>query len=119
MLGIQAGQTGATGDDRRFAARFKVDLKVRVQIRSGATLRTVHAQASDLSLGGLAMYLPADLALGETIELEFTLPYTSSPVTVLAIVRNRRSYQYGVEYVNLLPSIAVAIRRACVSLALV
>jgi c-di-GMP-binding flagellar brake protein YcgR len=119
MLGTQAGQAHATGDDRRFTARFKVDLKVRVQIRSGSTSRTVHGQASDISNGGLALYLPADLTVGETIELEFILPYTTSSVTTLAVVRNRRSYQYGVEYVNLLPSAGAAIRRACVSLALV
>jgi c-di-GMP-binding flagellar brake protein YcgR len=107
------------GEERRFTARFKVDLRVKAFVRGARLERVVHGQASDLSLGGLSLFLPTDLALGEVVEMELTIPFTASPVRILTVVRNRRSYQYGVEFSNLSADTAAAIRRACVSLALV
>jgi hypothetical protein len=67
----------------------------------------------------MAVYLPAELVMGETIELEVSLPYTTLPLKLTAAVRSRRSYQYGVEYVNTTANAAAAIQRACASLSLV
>jgi c-di-GMP-binding flagellar brake protein YcgR len=105
--------------NRRLAARYTVDLRLRAQVRVENKPKTVHGQASDLSLGGMAVYLPLELPVGDKIEIEVTLPYTTAPAKIDAVIRSRRSYQYGVEFVNPSASANSAINRACASLALV
>ena len=119
MLGNYSASVASPAVNRRHAARFKVDFRLRAQISNGVDKRTVHGQANDLSAGGISVYLATDLALGEVIELEFTPPYATRPVQVNGIVRNRRSYQYGLEFTKVSATSAGAIQRACVSLALV
>ena len=114
-----AVQQQTMSQERRQSNRYSVEVRLRAHIRCSGTMRTVHGQGSDISGGGMAVYLPHELAVGETVELEFTLPYASEPLKVLAVVRSRRSYQYGVEFTNLSAGAITAIKRACASLALV
>ena len=115
----QAVQPQSMSNERRQASRYSVEARLRARVRCSGATRTVHGQGSDISTGGMAVYLPYELAVGETIELEFALPYASEPLKVLAVVRSRRSYQYGVEFTNLSAGVLSAIKRACASLALV
>lgn len=106
-------------DEKRRWTRYAVDVQVRAVVRTAGQSRTVRGRGSDISVGGMALYLATDLVIGEVMEVEVTLPYATAPFQALAIVRSRRSYQYGVEYVNLSPAGKAAIQRACSSLALV
>lgn len=115
----QAVRQQTMSQERRQSSRYCVEARLRVHVRSGGASRTIHGQGSDISAGGMAVYLPYELAVGETVELEFTLPYASEPLKALAVVRSRRSYQYGVEFTNLSAAALAAIKRACASLALV
>jgi PilZ domain len=72
-----------------------------------------------VSMGGMAAYIAAELVMGETIELDVTLPYSTCALRLRVVVRSRRGYQYGVEYVNVTSASSAAIQRACASLALV
>jgi c-di-GMP-binding flagellar brake protein YcgR len=115
---VQA-QSESMSHERRTSSRYSVEARLRARVRCSGEARTVHGQGSDISAGGMAVYLPYELEVGETVELEFTLPYASEPLKVLAVVRSRRSYQYGVEFTNLSAGATAAIKRACASLALV
>lgn len=114
-----AKQAVPAKDEKRRWTRYGVDVQVRAVVRSAGQSRTVLGRGSDISVGGMALYLATELVIGEVIEVDVTLPYATAPFHALAVVRSRRSYQYGVEYVNLSPAATAAIQRACASLALV
>jgi len=118
-LGMQQGEHGAVYDEKRRWKRYQIEVNLRARVRSAGEAKLIHGQGSDISIGGMAMFLPADLVVGETIDLEVTLPYTTAPLQIAAVVRSRRSYHYGVEYVNPTAAAAAAIHRACTSLSLV
>ena len=113
------GQPAPRTDEKRRWTRYAIDVEVRATVKSAGQSRTLRARGSDISIGGIALYIAADLVIGEVIESEVTLPYATAPFNARAVVRSRRSYQYGVEYVNLSPAARATIQRACASLALV
>lgn len=78
----------------------------------------VHGRGSELNLHGMCIFLPIKLDLHETISVEVTLPYCSQPLTLKAAIRNRRSFAYGVEFIDITAAQQNSIERTCRSLAL-
>ncbi len=60
-------------DDKRSAKRFPVELPMSVKYSNGEVRRTT-AEARNLSVGGIYFYSPAELTLGDEIELVIPLP---------------------------------------------
>jgi len=69
----------------------------------------------DISESGIAAMLPIETPLGENVELNFTLP--GGAVTIHAMVRQKRAFRYGFEFVNS-DSMHELIRRTCRDLAI-
>ncbi len=105
--------------ERRQWKRFHIDVRLRASVRSGGAKLPVYGRVSNLSRGGLAAFLPVELVVGEQIELDLTLPYATQPLKVRAIVRNRRSFAYGLEFVDITSAQLAAIIRTCGALELV
>jgi c-di-GMP-binding flagellar brake protein YcgR len=97
--------------------RFKVTVRVHISYsRDGAKLES-NGTAHDISIGGMALFLPRDLKVGESIRATFTLPY-SDTLAITGIVRNRQSFEYGIEFVNPGPHVQQELTRNCRALAL-
>ena len=79
-------------------ARYKIDLPVVTTFPRFGKVTAVKGHGSELSCGGMAVFLPFDLHVGELISLRFTPPYSTRPVTMTGTVRNRRIYSYGIEF---------------------
>jgi PilZ domain len=80
--------------------RYKVDVPVRV-ITQGATKTAIATgRGSELNNGGMAVFAGTELAIGAQVAVEFTPPYSSSPIRVRCFVRNRVGYRYGVEFIT-------------------
>ncbi len=105
--------------ERRRTKRFHIDVRLRASVRSGGVKLPVYGRASNLSVGGIAAFLPVELVVGEQVELDLILPYSTQPLKVRAIVRNRRSFAYGLEFVDITPAQHSAISRTCGALELV
>lgn len=75
--------------------RFPVDTRV-VLIHAG---KSISGQAIELSQSGIAIVTVADLALGEVVDLYFTLG--RNLMRLRAIVRNRKGARYGIEFLTL------------------
>ncbi len=105
--------------ERRQWKRFYLDVRLRASIRSSGAKLPVYGRASNLSRGGVAVFLPVELVIGEHVELDITLPYATQPLKVRAVVRNRRSFAYGLEFVDITPAQQQAITRTCGALELV
>ncbi len=77
---------------------MNVDLSVRVFPNVG---RMTFARAHDLSCGGMALYVPLDLELGEVVKVAFELPNSRMQFNVAGAVKNRTGFRYGVEFTKL------------------
>ncbi len=86
---------------RRFP-RFLVDIPVQVLVRTQGPTRVVsgEGQGTDLSLGGLAVKVNLDLAVGDQVAVEFCPPYSDQPISFRCFIRNRHGASYGVEFIT-------------------
>lgn len=81
--------------------RFKVSLSMRLLIKSPAGIEYIYAHGRDISEGGMAVYVPTELNIGDSAALEFTVPYSQDKLLLTAFVRNRTGFRYGIEFTNL------------------
>lgn len=103
---------------KRRWTRYDIDVTLRGTIRSGDLVKTVHGRGNNLSRGGLAAHIAIELEIDDTVELEITLPYSSRKLSILARVRNRESYCYGMEFIDAPVSAQNEIERCCQALML-
>jgi hypothetical protein len=83
--------------------RFTVDIRMKASFRRNGMPLTVFGRGSDVSQGGMAAYIPSELTVGTSVDLELSLPYVSGeqPIRIVAMVRNRNGFRYGLEYMAL------------------
>jgi hypothetical protein len=97
--------------------RYKVDLRLKVMMQRGGRNFTF-GQGSDVSEGGMAAYIPAELEVGELVSVEVTLPYSKETVTLKAEVRNKNGFRYGLEYILISDENRELLRKSLNTLAL-
>jgi hypothetical protein len=78
--------------------RFKVDVPLRVIVQNGKDSLVAQGRGKDLNEGGMAVFAGVELKVGQQIAVEFTPAYPSQPIRIRCVVRNRRGYVYGVEF---------------------
>jgi hypothetical protein len=101
ILGIKA--SAATQQAQPFAVlrrwqRFKIDLRLRLFRDPKLSAESVQGQANDASEGGMAIYVPAELAANEPVHVEICVPFGKPGVTLQATVRNCNGFRYGLEF---------------------
>jgi hypothetical protein len=95
-LGI-AGPVPSFRELRRWP-RLKIRVPVTAILRKCNKTVYVDGRGTDLNEGGIAVFAGAELAVGEEVEISFTPPYRGEPLTARTIIRNRRGYIYGMEF---------------------
>lgn len=96
--------------------RYKVEVRVKVML---ANRGAVYGQGSDISEGGMALFLPTELEPGQPINAELTLPYCREKVVLRGAIRNRDGFRYGVEFSALTDHEKLLIQRVCHALSMV
>ena len=86
---------------RRRCPRYRCEFPVALSVFSGDQHLQLHAHCRDLSQGGIGVLVAADLAMGEVASLSFSLPGAQQPWDVRAVLRYRRGYHYGLEFLSL------------------
>jgi PilZ domain len=61
----------------------------------------MYAHGRDISEGGMAVYVPTELNVGDSAALELTVPYSQEKLLLKAFVRNREGFRYGIEFIDL------------------
>jgi hypothetical protein len=79
--------------------RYKLELRLKVFLARSEGRTFTFAQGSDVSEGGMAAYIPAEIEVGEIVGIEATLPYSKQEIALRAQVRNKNGFRYGLEYV--------------------
>jgi len=80
--------------------RHPMDLPVRILPCSRLPAIAMTGRGTELSHGGMALYTGVDLEPDDLIEVEFLVP---DPLRVMATVRNRSGYYFGLEFLAILP----------------
>src|SRR5689334_10168382 len=103
---------------RRRFARFCFEEEIGIGILEHApsftTSSYIPARGIDLGEGGVGLYTPTDLQVGETVHLQIPLP--AGELRLPACVRYRKGSDYGFEFLALGASERQFIREACRSL---
>jgi hypothetical protein len=73
-------------------------MPIRLIVTRDEGTRIAVGRALDISEGGMQIFAGLELRADDPVQVEFTPPYSSSPVRVSAVVRHRRGYNYGVEF---------------------
>lgn len=98
--------------------RYKVDLRVKVTYTTEGAKQLAHGRGQDVSEGGMALFVPVELTTTDIVEIEFTLPYSSTSLRLKAGVRNRTGFRYGMEFLGMSEAQRQAIRRLCEAMTL-
>jgi c-di-GMP-binding flagellar brake protein YcgR len=93
--------------ERRRHARFQLEAEVKIVSESMGLLP---GRSVEISESGMAVLLPVELPLHETVRLVLTLPM--GPLEINAIVRSRNAFRHGFEFVAATPSQEL-IRKSC------
>ncbi len=78
--------------------RLRLDIPVCLVIGAPDKVQLVSARFKDVSEDGVAIFAGIELAIDTDVQLEFTPPFNRGPLRVRAVVRNRRDYAYGLEF---------------------
>ena len=80
--------------------RYQVKIRTKITVNTNGETLCFHGEASDVSQGGLRLFMPRDLEPGIIVLMEFSLPYNSRVMAIRGLVRNRSGFSYGVEFMN-------------------
>jgi c-di-GMP-binding flagellar brake protein YcgR len=84
---------------RRRYARFRAEFRVTVTFLDVSRYHKIEGHSKDLSQGGMGLLLAAELKAGEVVGLNFAVPAAES-WEMRAVVRHRRGYHYGFEFLS-------------------
>jgi len=84
---------------RRRHPRYRTNFPVTVGLLLDNTYQRLEGHCRDLSEAGIGILLAAELSGGEVASLNFSLP-NSGPWELRAVVRHRRGYHYGFEFLS-------------------
>ncbi len=101
------------GSEKRRWSRYAIDVRVRATVHADHASRTVYGRGTALGRCGMAAVLPIELSVGDKINVDLTLPYCTQSFTMAAVVRNRSSFTYGLEFVGISASHQAEIERVC------
>lgn len=109
----QANEKAGTQEDERRWERQTVVIPVNVTVILDGQRSTFRGQASDISRGGMRLFLTRELPSGTSVTLEFLIPYNTTEFILRGVVRNRDGFTHGVEFLNLSPHHQRMIERTC------
>ncbi len=107
----------AKREQRRWE-RYDVRIEVNVTIVENGKPSTLVGQASDVSKGGLRLFVTRAIEPGSSITMELVLPYYSKELVIRGVVRNRDGFTHGIEFTNPTIEQQQTIERTCDVLAL-
>jgi len=90
--------------------RVKVDVRVKLRRWEDPEDSATVVRTFEMSEGGMSVYASETLEMGTQLMAEFSV-HGAEPLRVRAVVRNRRGFRCGVEFVDLDLRQAAEIRR--------
>ena len=103
----QPGKAASAGPERRHRRfpRYRCNFPVGVKVLTHGEYRRIDAHCKDLSEAGIGLLIAAELNISEVAALEFSLPGSPQSWEVRSVLRHRRGYHYGFEFLSLPPEL--------------
>lgn len=100
---LQAGRAPKRAPERRQRRypRYRAEFPVTLTLLSSEGHQSLDAHCKDLSIAGIGVLIAQELNLGEVVALAFALPGSDKPWELRAVLRHRRGYHYGFEFLSL------------------
>ncbi len=86
---------------RRRHSRYRADFSVVASYLEANDYRKLEGHCRDLSEAGMGLLLATDMNIGEVAGLSFFFPGSASAWELRGVVRYRRGYHYGFEFLSL------------------
>ena len=80
--------------------RYRLNVPIRLIHTHEGTSKIMAGRGNDVSEGGVLVFAGIELKTGDAVVIEFTPPFASGPVRAKGIVRHRRGYNYGIEFLQ-------------------
>ena len=80
--------------------RVKVDIRVRLRRWEEKETAAAVMRSCELSEGGMSVYAPDGLEVGTFVMVAFSLPPEEKALRLRAVVRNRRGFRCGLQFVD-------------------
>jgi hypothetical protein len=102
-MSFQPGKATSTAAERRRRRypRYRCEFAVVTTVFSGNQYHKLDAHCKDLSEAGIGVLLAAEVPMGEVVSLSFCLPGLAEPWEIRAVLRHRRGFHYGFEFISL------------------
>ena len=97
--------------------RHEISTGLHVTVRVGQQ-RSLRGRSLNISEGGISGIFVKAWDVGTPVDIEFSVPTTSSPVRVGGVVRSHSGHCCGFEFVDLSPDQREVISKTCRTLAL-
>jgi len=114
-----AVEPAANWEEFRRHTRRDIDVRIKIAINNNGVQTYVYGRGNDIAEGGMAAYVSMEMGVGSRIKMEVQLPYSQQPLKIVATVRNRHGFRYGLEFTTVSDQDREIIRRACHALSLV
>jgi hypothetical protein len=101
------------GRSARRWERHAVTIPITISLLLDGQPSKLRAQASDVSKGGLSLFITREIAIGVGLLVDFVLPYHSTPLALRGVVRTRSGFNYGIEFLSPTPEEQEIIERTC------
>ena len=96
---------------RRRYPRYRSSFPVEVTLFAGTDYQKLSGHCVDLAEAGIGILLAAELNSGEVASLKFTPGGSPKNLEVRGVLRHRRGYHYGFEFLSLAAEDAALLRR--------
>lgn len=78
--------------------RYRLNIPIRLIYTNDGSTKIMSGRGNDMSEGGVLVFAGLELKSGDEVQIEFTPPFSAGPVRAKGIVRHRRGYSYGIEF---------------------
>jgi hypothetical protein len=102
---------------RRHHERYRADFPLKATVLRDNGYLEIQGRCGDIGHGGMGAVFTTELAEGEVVSLEFRLSAKGEPFVIRSIVRYRRGFGHGLEFLGLSGEQQAAIDAFCAGLA--
>jgi len=116
--GINLRDMQVTQREQRRWERYAVKIRTKITINRDGETSSFYGEATDVSRGGLKLFIPRDIETSRVILMELAFPYNSKPMVIRGIIRNRTGFNYGIEFMRVSAFEQDTIAQSCKALQL-
>ena len=101
---------------RRRYSRYRANFPLTATAFRENGYEVLQGRCSDIGRGGMGVVLTPPAHASEVLSLEFTLPNHPTPLTLRAIVRYRKGFSHGLEFLGATSEQQSIIEEVCATL---